>query len=203
MAPAYTAQVAFNAAYSVPSPAVTGYTLADSAQSTVSGTMNDVNGITVNVVYNINNFGLTINYLIDGTSTPVPGTTAYTADLNYGESYSVASPAPVGYHLVDAAQATVAGTMGTDAITVNVYYAPNEYTLTINYVDGEGAPVATAYTAQVAYGESYSVTSPDVENYRLDDEAQATVSGTMPADNVTVNVLYVLNNVTVEYKVPV
>ncbi len=203
VAPAYTAQVAFNAAYSVPSPAVTGYTLADSAQSTVSGTMNDVNGITVNVVYNINNFGLTINYLIDGTSTPVPGTTAYTADLNYGESYSVASPAPVGYHLVDAAQATVAGTMGTDAITVNVYYAPNEYTLTINYVDGEGAPVATAYTAQVAYGESYSVTSPDVENYRLDDEAQATVSGTMPADNVTVNVLYVLNNVTVEFRVPV
>ena len=204
---AHSALYPYNGTYSVPSPAVTGYTLRDATQATVTGTMDVIGGKTVTVIYDINNFGLTINYLIDGTTTYVPGiaTNPYTANLNYGETYSVPSPTGIeGYTLKNSADATISGTMGTEPIVIDVYYTVNVHTLTVNYVDGNGTPVATAYTEQVAYGDTYSVTSPDLlPNYRLDDDAQATITGTMIDDDVTVNVVYVLNNVSIEFRVPV
>ncbi|MBQ6265922.1 MAG: MucBP domain-containing protein, partial [Clostridia bacterium] len=255
VADAYSEFYTVGAHYSVPSPTVTGYTIADQAQATIAGDM-PAEDLTINVIYNINNAGLTINYLLEGTSTALAP--AYMDDLDYEENYSIASPSITGYHLVDAAQETIAGTMGVDPIEINVYYAPNahtvtwiidgeeyqvdnvvfggtiveptvadregytlsdwtpevattvadedytynatwvanEYTLTINYVDGDGNEVATAYTAQVAFGTDYSQASPDVENMHLVDDAQATVAGTMGAADVTVSVVYALDEYT-------
>ncbi|MBO5035159.1 MAG: MucBP domain-containing protein, partial [Oscillospiraceae bacterium] len=60
------------------------------------------------------------------------------------------------------------------------------YTLTINYVDGEGNAVADTYTRDLREGRSYSVTSPAVEGMTPDQE---TVSGTLNR-SLTVTVVY-------------
>ena len=207
IAAADTVQVPYNGTYNIPAPSFTGYTLAQGQPTAITGTMDVIGGKSETVVYDINNYGLTINYLIDGTTTYVPtiATNPYTANLNYGEAYSVDSPANVeGYTLKAGQPATVSGTMGTEPIVVDVYYTVNVHSLTINYVDGDGAPVATAYSEQVAYGETYSVTSPDLlPNYRLNDDAQAVIAGTMGDADVTETVVYVLNSVTVEFRAPV
>ncbi|MBO6061217.1 MAG: MucBP domain-containing protein, partial [Clostridia bacterium] len=65
----------------------------------------------------------------------------------------------------------------------------------INYVDAQGNKLAPAYTATVAYGESYSVASPEIEGYTTD---QAVVEGVMGAANVEVNVVYTANETPVE-----
>ena len=66
------------------------------------------------------------------------------------------------------------------------YVAPTYYTLTINYVDGEGNAVADTYTRDLREGRSYSVTSPTVEGMTPD---QATVSGILTG-NTTLTVTY-------------
>ncbi len=68
-----------------------------------------------------------------------------------------------------------------------------KHTLTINYVGPVGdnefsAPAAR--TEQLAEGETYNVTSPEVSGYTPDTP---TVSGTMGAENVTVTVTYTKN----------
>lgn len=66
------------------------------------------------------------------------------------------------------------------------YVAPTYYTLTINYVDGEGNTVADRYTTRQVSGYRYSVTSPAVAGMTPD---QATVSGILTG-NTTLTVTY-------------
>ena len=66
--------------------------------------------------FNLIDYSLTINYkYADGTQAAEP----HTEPLNYNESYSVTSPQIAGYV---ADQTTVAGTMGTEAVTKTVTY---------------------------------------------------------------------------------
>ena len=71
------------------------------------------------------------------------------------------------------------------------------YTLTINYKDTDGNTIATTYQQQYGYGDSYSVNSPSVNLYSLVDDTQAVISGTMPAEDVTVDVIYLRDTVKV------
>jgi len=72
---------------------------------------------------------------------------------------------------------------------VNVVIDPIDYTLTINYEYGDGSPAATSYVdAAMNVGDPYSVLSPVIAGYTAD---QLTVSGTMPAADVTVLVVYI------------
>lgn len=71
------------------------------------------------------------------------------------------------------------------------------YTLTINYVDGEGNAVADSYTARRVSGWNYNVPSPAVEGMTPD---QATVSGTLNR-SVTITVTYAENEIP-ETQVP-
>lgn len=75
----------------------------------------------------------------------------------------------------------------TTDMTVTAQYIVNSYMLTIYYVDQEGHVLHAPYTATVSYGQSYSVASPTIEGYTPD---QQTVSGTMPASNVEITVIY-------------
>ena len=185
----HTETVNYGATYSVASPAITGYT---PDQATVSGTMPAQN-VTVDVTYNVNSYTLTVNYRYAG------GTQAaetHTEAVNYGATYSVASPAITGY---TPSQATVSGTMPAQNVTVDVTYNVNSYTLTVNYVYAGGTQAAETHTETVNYGATYSVVSPAITGYTPD---QATVSGTMPAQNVTVDVTYNVNSytLTVNYR---
>jgi len=63
---------------------------------------------------------------------------------------------------------------------------PENYTLTINYIDEDDNTVATKHTETLEDGSTYSVDSPDVDGYTPDQE---TVSGTITEDT-TVTVTY-------------
>ena len=71
------------------------------------------------------------------------------------------------------------------------------YTLTINYLYENGSTAAPSYTARVNYGDTYSVTSPNVQGH---SPSRQTVSGTMGATNMSVDVVYSANTYTVIFK---
>ena len=72
-------------------------------------------------------------------------------------------------------------------VTVRIYYDRNQHTLTIDYVDQAGKPVAQQHTATLRYEAMYDVPSPAVAGYTPDKQK---VSGTMPDQDVTVTVTY-------------
>ena len=181
-------QVACGTTYSVESPVIDGYT---ANPAVVEGTMPAENH-EVTVTYNeIVTHTLTIHYVYAETNAQAADD--HTEILAEGAAYSVPSPVIDGY---TADQTVVAGTMGTADITVTVTYtenAPVTHTLTIHYVYAEtNAQAAADYTATLAAGESYSVASPVIAGYTAD---QATVAGTMPAQDVEVTVRYTANPV--------
>ena len=125
---------------------------------------------------------LTITYTAEGTTPPSP----YSAEVFEGASYSIASPSLVGY---TPETPRVEGVMGEEAVSVTVAYTQNSYQFTITYKDAQGNEVASPYTASLHYGDTYNVTSPTVEGYTCNPQ-QEIVSGTVPARNVTINVVY-------------
>jgi parallel beta-helix repeat protein len=64
---------------------------------------------------------------------------------------------------------------------------PTLYALTINYIYQGGGQAAPSHTDTLAEGAAYNVTSPTLAGFTPD---QATVSGTMLANDVTVTVTY-------------
>lgn len=102
-----------------------------------------------------------------------------------GEDYSQGAPAITGY---TATTGTQTGKMPSEDYVLEFAYTVKEYTLTINYLYASTNTVAAAqYTGTVAYKANYSVASPTVTGYTT---TTTTVSGTMPADDVVVNVYY-------------
>ncbi len=76
---------------------------------------------------------------------------------------------------------------GNATYTAQFSETVNTYTLTIDYVDENGATVADQYTATLEYGAEYSVTSPTVEGYKTETTV---VEGVMGGQNVSVTVVY-------------
>ena len=128
---------------------------------------------------------LTINYVDENGAELAP---AYVAEVAEGADYEVTSPEIEGY---ECGQAVVMGTMGNEDVTVNVVYVggvePVFYTLTINYIYEDGTTAAESFTCDYAEGVEYNIASPEIEGYIPD---AAVVSGTMPAEAVTVTVTY-------------
>lgn len=188
----YTAQVDYGTEYEVASPDVDNMHLVDDAQVTIDGTM-PAEDVTVDVIYALDEYTLTINYVDDMGAVVAP---AYTATLTAGTSYSQVSPAVTKMHLVDDVQAIISGTMPAEDVIIYVVYTADVYTLTINYVDEDGTPVSDKYSSIVEEGVTYSQESPEVTGYHFVNENQATVSGTMPAADITVDVVYAIDEYT-------
>ncbi len=121
--------------------------------------------------------------------------TAYQAEIEVGEAYSVASPELTGY---TANVLVVEGTMDEDGEEVIVTYTANEYDLTVNYVYANEEVAAPAYTAKVKYNQAYEVASPAITGYTAN---LLVAEGTMPAEAVVVTVTYAANqyDLTVNY----
>ncbi len=187
-APDHTETLVAGADYSVASPVIDGFT-AD--QLTVAGTM-PAQDLEVTVRYTVNapeTYTLTIHYVYADNTTAAAD---YTATLEAGETYSVASPVIDGF---TADQLTVTGTMPAQNVEVTVTYtenAPETYTLTIHYVFADNTTAAPDHTETLAAGANYSVASPVIDGFTAD---QTTVAGTMPAQNVEVTVTYTANPV--------
>ncbi len=133
--------------------------------------------VTVTAVYSVKTFTVTFK--------DWDGTVLKTQTVDYGASATApANPTRPGY--------TFAGWSGsysnvTSNIVVTAIYMVNSYTLTINYVDSNGNQMAPSYTHNYNCGASYSVTSPVIEGYTANP---AVVSGTMGAEDLTINVVY-------------
>ena len=126
-------------------------------------------------------YKLTVNYVYTDKS---EAATSHEENIAFGTDYSVTSPTITGY---TPDIAVVSGTMPAQDVTVTVTYSKNIHKLTVNYVYTDKSEAATSHVEDIAFGESYSVTSPTITGYTPDI---AVVSGTMPDEDVTVTVVY-------------
>ena len=109
--------------YDVSSPVITGYT---PDQAAVTGTIFKDTELTV--VYKINPYVLTINYLYAGTG--AVAAPQYKKVLNYKDLYDVASPAIEGYRRTIW---RVQGRMPASDVVVTVWYVPeNDWVIIID-----------------------------------------------------------------------
>ena len=161
----YTRTLNYGAAYSVVSPAITGYT-PDAA--VVSGSMGADN-VTVTVTYTANSYTLTINYVYADGGTAAA---SYTGTYTYGQSYSVASPVIEGY---TADVETVSGTMGAGNVTSTVTYTANAVAGLLGDVDCNGsinfADVALLYQYVIGAAE---LTEQGLINANVDGAGEVT-----------------------------
>lgn len=72
--------------------------------------------------------------------------------------------------------------------------------LTVNYYDvNTNEKIAESHEEMVAYGDEYSVPSPDVIGYSLVNEDEETITGTMPDHDVVIDVYYDYSTIKIHY----
>lgn len=78
-------------------------------------------------------------------------------------------------------------------------------TLTIEYYiqDNQGADIkiAPTYQASLLPGSDYSVASPSVAGYKVADDGQVTVTGTLGEDDTTIQVAYTTVDAEASYTI--
>ena len=201
----YSNSYEYDASYSITSPSIPGWT---PDQAVVSGQMGAGNKI-VYVVYNIDSHSITIHY-IDPEGNPMSVWSSSAADYStsqdYQTTYTKASPVVTGFVLDDERNggdmSVVTGTVGTEDIVINVYYAYIMYDLTITYtgvVSPDENPAQV--NASIHVGETLDYLSPLVVGYTPDiATVSATLDSTSPAA-LTYTVTYSKNQhtLTIEY----
>lgn len=86
--------------------------------------------------------------------------------------------------------------MPDHAVTFTGSWKINTHTLTVNYQYEDGKEAAGAYTEFLDYAAEYAVDSPAIEGYTASRE---TVSGKMPDEDVTVDVVYKADEHTITF----
>ncbi len=131
-------------------------------------------------------FLVTVHYVDDLGATVHP---SVSQSFNKGDPYTVSSPNLKGYLDVD----DVSGTMPAQNLVFTVTYTRESYTVTILYVTPTGTH--SAYRTSLRHGDSYSVTSPNLNGYQPN---MAVVEGTVNAADVTVTVTYYNTAISVD-----
>lgn len=183
----YTETLNVNDRYSVASPVINGYSV---SKQLVTGTMPAAN-VVLDVVYSINEYVLTITYQYEDGTVIGNHIKAY----NFGDDYSVVSDEKEGY-TVD--KSVVEGKMPANNVNEVVTYTKNQYNLTIEYEYEDGTSAGDTYTKTLDYEAGYNVTTPQITGFTAD---QLEVTGTMPAEDVIITVVYTANNynLVIEY----
>ena len=167
-------------------PTKTGYTFAGWDKE-IPATMPAENTV-ITAKWNVNKY--TITFDTDG-GTDIPAITQ-----DYGTDVTApVNPTKTGYTFAGWTP-EVPSTIPAENITVKAQWSINSYTLTVKYVYEDGTEAENTHTESVVYGAAYSVASPEKEGFTPDTAA---VSGTMPADNVTVTVTYKTNAYTATF----
>lgn len=177
-------EVKYNEDYSIETEPMTGYT---PDIDVVEGTMGDEN-IEENVIYNINSHKLVIHYMYSDGGTAFDD---YVGEYNYKEAYSIQSPDMTGY---TADNKVISDIMLDEDKEFTVYYDINQYNLTVEYKYSDGSTAADSYTAKIDYNEDYDVESPVITGYTASADE---ITGTMPAADLKLVVLYSINTYTV------
>ncbi len=190
----YTATLKYEEGYSVNSPDIIGYT-AD--RLLVEGVMPAEN-VAERVIYtpNADTKYTVLHYTenLDGTWTLVD-----TENL-VGTTNTTANAVPKEYtgFTFDETLGKLSGNIEADgSLVLEVYYTRNSYNVTVTYKMSDGTEAPEKYVTVLKYGETYSVESPDVLGYTPD---RALVEGTVPANDVSEEVVYTPNSNT-PYKV--
>ena len=182
-APSKTIGKKFGDTYDIAAINIAGYTPNVSGHS---GTVSETE-ITLDFVYSINYYTLTINYVDANGNEMAP---SHIASLPYGENYSVISPVIQGYQI---SPSVVSGTIEGN-VTKTVNYNLNPHMLVINYYVGN--TIIATYEQQYDYTANYSVNSLEqvpskyAEYYNLIDPLQEVIAGTMPDEDQTINVYF-------------
>lgn len=130
----------------------------------------------------------------------VDGTAVFSDIYIYGEEVTVRSPyTKMGYDITGWSSDTVTPADGKFVINSDTVFTaestPKQFTLTVKHV---GTPdVIPDHTELVAYGTEYIFYPESVTGYTPDP---STITGTMPAEDVTVTVTYMLNKYTIIWK---
>lgn len=128
-------------------------------------------------------YGYTVEYYIDGKkndSLTETGQAAYGAEI---KTYH--DKCPANYRLDRAEPLPL--TIDVNENVISVYYVKNVFTLTIHYRYAEDGTAAEDHVESFVQGAAYSVTSPKISGYTVD---KATISGSMPAQDVIETVTY-------------
>lgn len=176
-------------------PARTGYTFAGwnteadgTGRTFAAGASARVNVTEPNDLYaqwTINQYNYTVEYYIDNVKNDSMTETdkaAFGSEIN---SYKDKCPTGYAFDKVENLPLTIG--VNESENVIKVFYKKNVFDLTIHYVYAEGGTAANDYKASVIFGNPYSVTSPVIDGYTAD---KTVVSGTMPAENVEVTVIY-------------
>ena len=150
----------------------------------------------INVYYAANDQTYSVYYYLEGTETPVPGTTAKeNVSAKFDETVTETAPAVTGYTV--AGDSTRSITVGADnaANKIVFYYTVNSYPLKITYKYADDVPdaalrgqkAAEPVSRDIAFGAPYSVASPLIPGYTA---SVAAVAGTMAENGVTAEVVY-------------
>ena len=150
----------------------------------------------INVYYAANDQTYSVYYYLEGTETPVPGTTAKeNVSAKFDETVTETALAVTGYTV--AGDSTRSITVGADnaANKIVFYYTVNSYPLNITYKYADDVPdaalrgqkAAEPVSRDIAFGAPYSVASPLIPGYTA---SVAAVAGTMAENGVTVEVVY-------------
>lgn len=154
----------------------------------ISGTIEE--DLSFNVIYTKNEYTLTINYLDTEGNVLFD---SYQKTYKYLDEYNIKSPNKEGYtpdyEYVD-------GTITKD-LEIDVIYAINEYTLTINYKNIDGEIISKQYNDILKYNEEYNIESPTIAGYYTN---QKIVSGNIK-ENLEIDVIYdyIIIHVTIYY----
>ncbi len=136
---------------------------------------------------------LTINYVYENGN-PIEGISSYNGAVVYGEEYAVVSPSVKGY-LPDLT--VVSGTMGVNAITIDVTYRPSKNKLIVLYQKESDGTLLDRYEQETTTGETYTIDSPEIEGYETNTPS---VTVTMDGDDTqTVIVKYTPKKYTVTF----
>ncbi len=199
----HVSDVAYGTRYSVPSPSVSGYS---PDRRIVSGTM-PAEDVVITVGYTANapyvppavRQDAVVTIAGEGVSVKAGG-----RDLSSGSRVPIGTVLAVAIADRTGHTGTVAASVGSISegsyavsrdVTFTGTYTVNEYALTVRYT---GAPSSIDdYTSRVQYGATYSVESPTVSGYMPN---RATVSGTMPASDLIVDVVYAVAKHTITWK---
>lgn len=159
-----------------------------------AGHINDVNGeigfweaaasatdagsnFTFEAVADSDIFAATINFTDVDNNNAVVGSQNVIAVAGHANHYTV----PEGYSLTADAPATVMAVAGTTTYNVPV---SGQFQITVNYVDGEGAPVVTK-TLSVAPGQTVNFAE-NIGDFFTVNPASATASKETPTHTVTI-----------------
>ena len=159
--------------------------------------------VTVEALYELVKITVTYKY-VDENNEEIDTATVIN-DVEYGTEITPPEHTIDGYEIVET---PAAFTAGADDITKTYKYKAAEYTVTYKYIDINGQPVLDGSfnavadtTAQVKYKAEVDLTPADFAGYMILETrtAPALVEGKMPAEDVTVTFVYVINEYTITF----